>query len=96
MRQGWTRSFHSFCSGRKVWQGLKTWTKAKPGCWMASTSNWVRALGSPEKPRAMKLAPAARAMAAGWNRRTPVPWGVSLLWTQSGWVVGEAWPLVMP
>ena len=52
-------------------------------------------LGSPEKPRAMKLAPEASAMTSGLKARIPVPPGDSLL-SQSGSVVGEAWPLVMP
>ncbi len=52
-------------------------------------------LGSPANARATKLAPDASAITSGWNGRMPVPPGESLL-SQSGSVVGDAWPLVMP
>ena len=67
----------------------------KPGevipCTMISASPF----GSPVKPRAMKFAPAASAMAIGWNSVRPVPCGASLE-VQCVSVVGEGWPLVMP
>ena len=63
---------------------------------MACTSICVSPLGSPEKARAIKLAPAASAIAAGLKRGMPVPRGVIGLRLQSGAVVGEACPLVMP
>ena len=43
----------------------------------------------------MKFAPEASAITSGWNSRSPVPCGESLL-GQAGSVVGEGWPLVMP
>ena len=39
--------------------------------------------------------PDANAITSGWNERIPVPPGDNLL-SQSGSVVGDAWPLVMP
>ena len=62
---------------------------------MAVTAAVDAPFGSPENPRAMKLAPEASAITSGWNSRSPVPPGESLL-DQSGSVVGEGWPLVMP
>ena len=43
----------------------------------------------------MKFAPEASATTSGWNGRTPVPPGVSAV-SNSGSVVGEGWPFVMP
>ena len=51
--------------------------------------------GSPENARATKLAPEASAITSGWNERTPVPPGESFE-SQSGSVVGEGWPFVIP
>jgi len=59
-----------------------------------STIRRATSLGLPANPRAMKLAPAARARRTGSTGEMPVPSGVSLLLHQSGAVVGEAWPLV--
>jgi hypothetical protein len=87
--------FQPRCSGRKVTQGLRISTNEKPGWRTACAMISAVPLGSPEKARATKLAPAASAITSGWNERMPVPPGDSLL-SQSGSVVGEAWPLVMP
>jgi hypothetical protein len=92
---GRTACFHSRCSGRKVTQGERISTKEKPGWRTACAISAATPFGSPEKPRAMKLAPEARAITSGWNSRRPVPPGASLD-DQSGSVVGEGWPLVMP
>lgn len=62
---------------------------------MASTISLAVPLGSPEKPRAMKLAPEASAMTNGLKGLSPVPPGDRAL-SQSGSVVGDGWPLVMP
>ena len=62
---------------------------------MASASTDAVSFGSPEKQRAMKLAPEASATTSGWNGRTPVPPGDSAV-SNSGSVVGEGCPLVMP
>ena len=92
---GCTWVFHSRCSGRKVTQGESTSTNEKPGWRTACAISAAQPFGSPEKARAMKLAPEASAITSGWNSRRPVPPGASLE-DQSGSVVGEGWPLVMP
>src|SRR5262245_49778987 len=92
---GCTKFFHSFSSGRKVTQGLKISTNEKPGCRIASTRIDAVSFGSPEKQRAMKFAPDASAITNGWNGRNPVPPGDKAV-SNSGSVVGDGWPLVMP
>ena len=90
-----TCCFQPRCSGRKVTQGLRISTNEKPGWRIACAMISAVPPGSPEKARATKLAPEASAITSGWKERMPVPPGASLL-SQSGSVVGEAWPLVMP
>ncbi len=68
-------SFQSRCSGRKVTQGLSSCTKEKPGWRIASVMSCAVPFWSPEKPRAMKFAPAASAITSGWKGLMPVPWG---------------------
>src|ERR1035437_2521575 len=92
---GCTISFHAFSSGRKVTQGLRISTKENPGCLIACASTSADWLGSPEKQRAMKFALEAGATTSGWNGATPVPPGDSAV-SNSGSVVGEDGPLVMP
>ena len=92
---GRTIFFPSFCSGRNVTQGDSTSTKENPGWRTACSISVANPFGSPVKPRAMKFAPEASATTSGWNSRRPVPSGESFE-SQSGSVVGEAWPLVMP
>ena len=92
---GFTSFFHSFCSGRKVTQGDSTSTNEKPGWRTACSISSASPFGSPVKPRAMKFAPDVSAITSGWNSRRPVPSGESFE-SQSGSVVGEGWPLVMP
>jgi hypothetical protein len=75
--------------------GLRISMNEKPGCRMPAAMISAVWFWSPRRQRATKLAPAASAITSGWNERTPVPPGDSLL-SQSGSVVGEAWPLVMP
>ena len=87
--------FHSFCSGRNVTQGDSTSTNENPGCRTACTITSASAFGSPVNARAMKFAPDASATTIGWNSRRPVPSGDSFE-SQSGSVVGEGWPFVMP
>ena len=69
--------------------------EGKTGMLDRSTNRRATPLGSPEKPRAMKLAPDANATASGAKGLTPVPPGAILL-SQSAGVVGEGWRLVMP
>ena len=52
MADGRTDHFHSFCSGQKVTQELKTSMKGKLGPRIASTIRSAKPLGSPENPRA--------------------------------------------
>ena len=92
---GCTMFFQSRCSGRKVTQGLMISMNEKPGCRMPWAMMSAVPCWSPEKARATKLAPAASAITGGLKGRMPVPPGESLL-SQSGSVVGDAWPLVMP
>ncbi len=92
---GCASCFHSRCSGRNVTHGESTSTNAKPGCRIASAMMSAVPFGSPANARATKLAPDASAMTSGWNERTPVPPGESLE-SQSGSVVGDGWPFVIP
>ena len=92
---GCTASFHSRCSGRNVTHGDRISTNEKPGWRIACAMMSAVPLGSPANARATKFAPDASAITSGWNARTPVPPGASFE-SQSGSVVGEGWPLVMP
>ena len=87
--------FHSRCSGRNVTHGHSISTNEKPGWRIACAMISAVPFGSPENARATKLAPEASAITSGWNERTPVPPGESFE-SQSGSVVGDGWPLVMP
>ena len=92
---GCTWSFQPRCSGRKVTHGERISTNEKPGWRTACAIRSAQPFGSPDEARAMKLAPEASAITSGWNSRTPVPPGASFE-HQSGSVVGEGWPFVMP
>ncbi|OGA11968.1 MAG: hypothetical protein A3D95_12145 [Betaproteobacteria bacterium RIFCSPHIGHO2_12_FULL_69_13] len=76
-------------------QGESTSMNEKPGCRTACAIRSAVPFGSPENARAMKFAPEASAITSGWNSRSPVPPGASFE-SQSGSVVGEGCPLVMP
>lgn len=66
--------------------------EARPAHRRAATIISTRPFGSPDKPRATKLAPAASAITTESKHGMLVPLGAIGL-SQSGSVVGEGWPL---